>query len=78
MEAGIGNVDIEDPKVSLAISKDAKLFNYERNRRIGKIGAYNQRTIWRRNGRYPRMCVLKFRLSDPVKPVVIKLEAEII
>ena len=78
MEAGVGNVDIEDPKVSLAISKDAKLFNYERNRRIGKIGAYNQRTIWRRNGRYPRMCVLKFRLSDPVKPVVIKLEAEII
>jgi hypothetical protein len=78
MEAGIGNDTVTDPMVSLAISRDNKIFNYERNRRIGKKGAYEQRTIWRRNGRIPRFATMRFRLSDPVKPVVIKLEADII
>ena len=78
MEAGVGNSNVADPTVSLALSKDAKIYAYERNRRIGKVGRYNQRTIWRKNGRFPRMCVMQFRLSDAVKPVIIKLEADII
>ena len=78
MEAGVGNSDVEDPQVSMAISRDMKTFNYERSRGIGKIGKYAQRTIWRKNGRIPRYCILNFRISDPIKPVVIKLEAEIV
>jgi hypothetical protein len=77
MEAGVGNTLAPDPKVSLAISKDSKLFNYERTRRIGRIGKYEQRTIWRKNGRVSRMAIMKFRISDPIKPVVIKLEVGI-
>lgn len=78
MESGVGNSDAPNPQVSLAISKDGKTFNYERNRSLGKVGQYNRRMIWRKNGRYPRFCIMKFRVSDPVKPVVIKLEAGII
>ncbi len=75
MEAGVGNAAVPDPEVSLAISTDAKTFSMERTRKIGKLGVYKQRTIWNRNGRIPRYGVLLFRLSDPVKAVVIKLEA---
>ena len=77
MESGVGN-GVEDPQVSLAISEDAKTFDYERNRNVGKIGRYKDRIVWRKNGRVPRYSCWRFRLSDPVKPVVIKLEADLI
>lgn len=77
MEAGIGN-GVAEPIVSMAISEDAKTFAYERNRKIGAIGKYKNRAIWRKNGRVPRFAIFKFRVSDPVKPVVIKLEADIV
>lgn len=77
MEAGIGNGTVE-PFVSMAISRDAKTWGYERSRRIGAIGRYGNRTIWYKNGRCPRMMVLRFRVSDPIKPVVIRLDLEIV
>lgn len=75
MESGVGNSDAPDPEVSLSVSKDAKNFGPERVRKVGRIGEYSRRTIWTRNGRYARYVVFKFRLSDPIKPVFIKLEA---
>lgn len=77
MEAGVGNSDVEDPKISLSISEDNKIFQYERTRRIGKTGKYGQRTIWRKNGRVPKFATFRWRLSDPIKPVVIGLAAGI-
>jgi len=74
MESGVGNSDAPDPVVTMAMSKDGKLFTYERSRRIGKVGQYNRRIVWRKNGRIPRFVYLRFRLSDAVKPVFIKLE----
>lgn len=76
MESGVGNDAVEDPKVGLSISKDGKTWGYERVRSIGKKGEYYKRVIWRKNGRCDHMMVLRFRLSDPVKPVFIKLEYE--
>lgn len=75
VETGVGNADVKDPVISLAISKDGRTFNAERNRSIGKIGEYMRRVVWRRNGWCAQWVVLRFRLSDAVKPVVIKLEA---
>lgn len=77
MEAGVGN-GVAEPIVSMAISEDLKTFQYERSRKIGAIGKYGQRTIWRKLGRVPRFCLFKFRVSDQIKPVVIKLEADIL
>lgn len=76
MEAGVGN-GVYDPLVSMAISEDGKTFQYERSRRIGKIGRFGQRCIWYKNGRVPRMAVFLFRVSDPIKPVVIRLDMSI-
>ncbi len=74
MESGVGNADVPNPKVGMSTSKDGKLFGYERIRPIGKKGAYNTRVFWRKNGRFPRTAVLRFSLTDPVKPVILKLE----
>lgn len=74
MEAGIGN-GVEEPMVSMAISEDLKTYQYERSRRIGKIGEYKRRTIWRKLGRIPRFCSFRFRVSDQIKVSIIKLEA---
>lgn len=75
MESGVGNSDRSDPKVSMDISDDGKSFKYERIRSVGKIGEFDRRQIWYKNGRFPRFVVMRFKMSDPVKPVIIKLEA---
>jgi len=76
VESGVGNSEQADPVVSMDMSDDGgKTFTYERSRKIGKIGEYEKRAVWRKNGRFPRFRVLRFKLSDPVKPVFIRLEA---
>jgi len=77
MESGVGN-GVPEPLVSMAISEDLKTFQYERSRKIGAIGKYGQRTIWRKLGRVPRFAIFKFRISDPVKPAIIKLEMDVL
>jgi len=75
MESGVGNYEAPNPTVTLAISTDGKTFSYERIRELGKIGEYQRRVIWRKNGRFPRFVVFKFRFSDKAKFVAIKLES---
>ena len=77
MESGVGDLDVEDPKIRMAFSKDGKIFSSEITRSIGKIGDYIHRIVWRRLGRFPRFAVFQFTMSDKVKPVIIKLEADI-
>ena len=76
MESGVGNETAPDPQVALSISRDSKIFGPPKNRGIGKAGEFQRRIVWRRNGRVKRFSVMKFRVSDPVKIVFIKLEAK--
>ncbi|GAF75553.1 unnamed protein product, partial [marine sediment metagenome] len=77
-ESGVGNRDTPDPKIRMDLSKDGgKTFKWDRTRSLGKIGEFNRRAIWRRNGRFPRFVVVRFTLSDAVKPVIIQLTADI-
>ena len=76
-EAGVGDVETVDPKVRMSIARDGKSFNDELTRPIGKIGEYNRRAIWYRLGRFARMSVVEFTMSDPVNPTFIKLEARV-
>ena len=78
MEAGVGNDAVPDPFIRMDRSLDGKTFKDERSRRIGKIGDYTRRTIWRRNGRAARFEVFRFTLSDAVKPVIIQLVADVV
>ena len=78
VESGVGNEDVEDPVITMERSKDGKTWSDSRARAIGKIGEYNRRAIWRRNGRVSRFEIFRFTLTDAVKPVILQLNAEII
>jgi len=73
-EAGVGNTDCPDPVIGQAISRNGRTFGNERLRKIGKKGEFNRRQMWYKNGTARRYMILRYRLSDPVKPVIIKLE----
>ena len=76
MEAGVGDFETRDPQIRLSISKNGKTYKDELSRNMGRVGEYEKRTIWRRLGRFSRFVVFKFKMSDKVKPVIIKLEAD--
>jgi hypothetical protein len=79
VESGVGNKDRPDPVITMDMSDDGgKTFTYQRARKIGKIGETTKRAIWYKNGRFPRFRILRFRLSDPVKAVIIRLDATIV
>jgi hypothetical protein len=78
MESGVGNDASDNPQIRMSQSRDGKTFSDERSRAIGRIGEYNRRCIWRRLGRVPRFRLFKFVLSDAVKPVFIRLDADLI
>lgn len=77
MEFGVGDLNTIDPQIRMSYSNDGRSFNNELSRSIGKLGQYMRRAIWRRLGRFSRLVVFKFVMSDPVKPVFIKLEANV-
>ena len=74
MESGSGDVNTPNPQIRLSTSKDGKIFSDERSRGFGGIGQYRKRAVWRRNGRFDRYMVLRFTMTDPVNPTIIKLE----
>lgn len=77
MEAGVGDLVTLDPQIRMSTSNDGRTFNNELSRSMGKIGEYFRRAVWSKLGRFPRMAIIKFVMSDQVKPVFIKLEANI-
>lgn len=77
-KAGVGTVDIPDPQIRMDYSKD--LVNFAANettRSLGSIGNRGTRTIWTRQGRFPRFALFKFIMSDKVESEFIKLEARV-
>ena len=56
-----------DPQVLMRYSDDgAKTWSNYRSTSMGKIGEYQNRCVWRRNGR-ARGRIYQFRVTDPVK-----------
>ena len=77
VESGVGNADVPNPQIGMARSRNAKTWSDTRFRSIGKVGEYDHRAIWRRNGRASRFELFRFTMSDAVKPVIIQLTADI-
>ena len=72
-------IDGADPYIVRSYSDDGGItFGNETSRALGKQGERNKRQIWRREGQLKRYRVYKFTHSEPVKPVVIKLSADLI
>ncbi len=80
MEAGTGLTSGpgSNPQIRMSFSDDGgKTFSSEFSRSYGKRGRFGIIPSWRRLGRVPANRVLCFRTSEPVKSVVIRLEADI-
>ena len=75
MEAGVGNTDTPDPKVSMDYSDDGRVFGNDRVRSVGKIGEYGQQISWRRNGRVPFFRVHRITVTGAYKPIIRKFQA---
>lgn len=77
-ESGVGLTTGQgsDPIVRMDKSDDGgRTFNSETRRTIGKIGEYGQRSIWRRQGRFPASRSVRLTITDPVRANLIKLAA---
>lgn len=77
VESGVGNASAIEPQIGMSRSKNGKTWSDTRYRSLGKIGEFDHRPIWRRNGRASRFELFRFTMSDPVKPVLIQLTADI-
>jgi len=80
MESGVGLTTGQgsDPQIRMDYSDDGgRNFSSEFWRSYGKIGEYTSVPTWRRQGRIPKNRVIRFKTSEPVKSVIIKLEADI-
>lgn len=79
VESGVGDASTPDPQIVMERSKDGgKTWSYPRPRSMGALGEYSKRVIWRRLGRSERFDVYRFTLSDPVKPVLLQLTADVV
>jgi hypothetical protein len=77
-----GNVPItgqgSEPVIRMSISKDnGNTFCPEISRSLGKIGEYSAISYWPLLGRYRRPFIARFDISEPIKIVFVKAEAEI-
>lgn len=73
-EVGVGLTTGQgsDPEIMMQWSKDGgKTYSSELWRKLGKIGKYNTRVVWRRLG-LARNIVFKLRISDPVKRAIFQ------
>lgn len=75
-ESGAATSSELDPKLRMSLSRDGIVFGPEKSRDIGKVGEREKRQIWRKNGWFDRVCVMKFIMSDKVKFSMVKVEAD--
>lgn len=75
VESGVGDFTTTNPLMRMSRSKDGKTFSDELTRSMGKIGEFDRRLLWRRLGRAARFEMFRFIMTDPVKPVIVKLQA---
>jgi len=78
MEAGVGDATTTAPKIRMKSSRDSKTFTGEKSRDIGAQGEFSKRAVFRRLGRFKQYGLFRFLFSEKVKPVVIRVDAEIV
>jgi hypothetical protein len=65
-----------DPTVRMDFSDNgARSFSSEFSRSIGKIGEYEHRAMWRRQGRFPVSRTIRFTITDPVLANLLMITA---
>tara|TARA_R110000782_G_scaffold51615_1_gene111154 strand:- start:1118 stop:1546 length:429 start_codon:yes stop_codon:yes gene_type:complete len=76
--SGVGNATTLDPVMRMDRSSDGKTWSGERLRTIGKVGEYDRRVVWRRNGRAGRNEIFRFKFAEKATAVITKVEARVV
>jgi len=77
MKAGVGTIAGVDPQIKMEYSDDqAGIFRIAGLRSYGEIGNRKRIPSWCRQGQIPRDRVLRFTTTEPVKSVLLRLDAE--
>ena len=77
-ESGVGLTTGQgsDPQVIYSYSDDGgRTFIGNFKRGIGEIGKYEQRSVWRRQGRFPTSRMIRFTITEPVIANLLNLAA---
>lgn len=77
-ESGVGLTTGQgsDPQVRYSFSDDgSRTFTGEFKRGIGLIGKYEQRSVWRRQGRFPVARSIRLTITEPVVANLLRLAA---
>lgn len=70
--------EVPDPVVGLEITEDFEVYRDTRIRAIGKVGERTKRTVWYKNGWFPKFLGMRFTFVDAITPKILRLDAEII
>jgi hypothetical protein len=63
-----------DPTVRMSFSDNGgRTFSSEFSRSLGKIGEYEHRSIWRRQGRIPVSRMIRLTITDPVVANLLRM-----
>ena len=73
LESGLGLNDQKDPQVRLGYSDNSKVTRLKGMRGAGKQGEYGRKVRWNQLGRTNRWRTFFFRMTDPVRFVVLKV-----
>lgn len=76
-EAGVGDATTPNPKIRMKLSRDGQTFGGERVRSLGLRGKTQHRPVWRQNGRAKQYLLPRFLVAEKVRPVIIRVDAEI-
>lgn len=78
VESGVGNSDIEDPQLELAISYDGDpVFTPRGSRSMGKVGVFKQRLLWHQNGQLETQALIEYKTSAKAKANIMKMTMDI-
>jgi hypothetical protein len=77
-ESGTAGATDAEPFISRSYSDNARTFDNETPRSLGKQGEYNKRQIWRKDGQLRRFRVYRFVVDAAIKITIIKLDADLV
>lgn len=78
VESGVGNSDIADPQLELAIAYDGDpVFTPRGSNSMGKVGEFHKRLLWPMNGMINTQGLIKYFTSAKAKANIMKITMDI-
>lgn len=64
--------------IDLELTRDMRTYGTPKTRTMGKVGRYDKRIVWRRNGRFSALGAFRFRFTGAANVNILRLDAEVV